>query len=96
MPTSATWLPPLQACAVALEQHVARQEGKPRPGAEPLPPESMPETAPPALEVLCRLFGLSSFERSVVVLCAGVELDAAFASLCAVRAVRSRSVLSDV
>jgi hypothetical protein len=73
----------LSGVRAALEQHVARQEGKPLPGAEPPPPEAMPDTAPPALEVLCRLFGLSSFECSVVVLCAGVELDAAFAGLCA-------------
>src|SRR5581483_8319517 len=36
-----------------------------------------------ALEALCRTFSLSSFERDVVLLCAGVELDAAFAGLCA-------------
>ncbi|HEX3151324.1 MAG TPA: ATP-binding protein [Gemmataceae bacterium] len=32
--------------------------------------------------MLCRLFGLSPFERALVVLCAGVELDASFAGLC--------------
>jgi len=37
----------------------------------------------PALEVLVRTFGLSPFERSVLLLCAGMELDAAFAGLCA-------------
>ena len=39
--------------------------------------------APPALETLCVLFGLSSFERNTLMLCAGVELDAAFGALCA-------------
>src|SRR5829696_176850 len=39
--------------------------------------------APPALESLCVLFGLSSFERNTLLLCAGVELDAAFPTLCA-------------
>ena len=39
--------------------------------------------APPALETLCVLFGLSSFERNTLMLCAGVELDAAFRALCA-------------
>ena len=41
---------------------------------------SMP--APPALEQLARAFGLSRFERDVVLLCAGIELEATFASLC--------------
>jgi hypothetical protein len=39
--------------------------------------------APPTLEVLCSTFGLSPFERGVLLLCAGVELDATFALLCA-------------
>lgn len=38
---------------------------------------------PPALEQLCSTFGLSSFERDVLLLCAGMELDAMFPSLCA-------------
>ncbi len=33
---------------------------------------------PPAIERLCALFGLSSFESSVLLLCAGMELHAAF------------------
>ncbi len=36
-----------------------------------------------ALETLCATFGLSTFERSVLLLCAGIELDSAFAPLCA-------------
>ena len=39
--------------------------------------------APPALDVLSGLFGLSAFERSTLLLCAGVELDAALAGVCA-------------
>ncbi len=39
--------------------------------------------APAALEVLCTTFGLSPFERELLLLCAGVELDAAFGDLCA-------------
>jgi hypothetical protein len=38
------------------------------------------EPAPLALDALVRLFGLSAFERDVVLLCAGVELDARFAA----------------
>ncbi|HEY9878110.1 MAG TPA: AAA family ATPase [Leptolyngbyaceae cyanobacterium] len=36
---------------------------------------------PPALETLCRLCHLSPFERDLLLLCAGLELDAAFANL---------------
>ena len=37
---------------------------------------------PPALETLCKLFGLSPFERAVLLMCAGVELDSKFAGVC--------------
>ncbi len=46
-----------------------------------LPP--MPGNAPAALDTLAAHFGLSPFERAIVVLCAGIELDAVFAPLCA-------------
>ena len=39
-------------------------------------------SAPAALTELCETFGLSPFERDVLLLCAGVEFDGAFASLC--------------
>ena len=39
-------------------------------------------TSSPALDSLCELFGLSSFERDLLLLCAGVELDSGLASLC--------------
>ena len=38
---------------------------------------------PPAIERLCRAFGLSRFEKEILLLCAGVELDASFARLIA-------------
>ncbi|MGH8072134.1 MAG: ATP-binding protein [Candidatus Entotheonellia bacterium] len=38
---------------------------------------------PSALDTLCSAFGLSPFERDVLLMCAGIELDAGFASLCA-------------
>jgi hypothetical protein len=38
---------------------------------------------PPALEKLCKLFELSNFERGILLLCAGIELDSKFAALCA-------------
>ena len=50
------------------------------PGHEP---GGVTASAPPALETLCAAFGLSGFERSVLVLCAGLELDSSVAALCA-------------
>jgi AAA+ superfamily predicted ATPase len=43
--------------------------------------ENMP--APAALDTLCTLFGLSTFERNILILCAAMELDSSFAALCA-------------
>ncbi len=37
----------------------------------------------PALDRIAEAFGLSSFERNLLLLCAGVELDPEFAALCA-------------
>jgi hypothetical protein len=39
-----------------------------------------------ALDNLCSTFGLSSFERKALVMCAAIELDGTFASLCALAA----------
>ncbi len=44
---------------------------------------AMPSRA--ALDVLCSSFCLSSFERDILLMCAGVELDSGLASLCAAR-----------
>jgi len=38
---------------------------------------------PAALDTLCTAFALSPFERDVLLMCAGTELDAVFTSLCA-------------
>ena len=38
---------------------------------------------PPAIQTLCSAFGLSSFERKLLLMCAGVELDSRFAALLA-------------
>ena len=38
---------------------------------------------PSALDRLCSMFSLSSFERATLLLCAGIELDTAFAAQCA-------------
>jgi ATPase family associated with various cellular activities (AAA) len=72
-----------------LEQFVQRQEGAEVPQDTPDAPQQrlaviaaeMP--APSALETLCDTFDLSDFERHILLLCAGIELDAAFPRLCA-------------
>lgn len=70
----------------ALERHAARVQGRPLPAAGEAPAameaarRALP--APAALDTLCMAFGLSPFERNVLLLCAGVELDAGFAALC--------------
>ena len=58
-------------------------EPAPKPAPTPMAGELALSSAPPALERLCDAFSLSQFERAIVLLCAGVELDAEFASLCA-------------
>lgn len=47
------------------------------------PPEWSDEKSLPAVDILCSLFRLSQFERSIILLCAGVELFEDFARLCA-------------
>jgi len=52
------------------------------------PPQALKQAtdalpAPSALETLCMAFGLSPFERDILLLCAGIELDSKFASLIA-------------
>jgi hypothetical protein len=37
---------------------------------------------PAAIDVICDLFGLSTFERDLLLLCAGVEMDSQLAALC--------------
>ena len=38
---------------------------------------------PPAIDSLCQLFNLTSFERSLLLLCAGAEMDSQLADACA-------------
>ena len=63
----------------ALERHRSQEpsgEGQPETAGAAGEPDS-------ALNALCQTFGLSPFERDLLVLCAGVELDTGFAALCA-------------
>lgn len=62
-----------------LEQHIARVQG-----ASPTPPQPPAASTPStALQQLCRQLKLSEFERSLLLLCVGVELDSTLAILCA-------------
>jgi hypothetical protein len=49
--------------------------------------------APPALEAVCSAFELSGFERKVLLLCAGAEMDSRFASLFAAAHADARRTL---
>ncbi len=80
----------LQAALFALRAHLERQlqEAPLDPGTETRSEETLGQLAdahhaPPALELLCARFGLSPFERDTLLLCAAVELDSAFAPICA-------------
>ncbi len=64
----------------ALAQHAGRKYEAP-PAALAEIEAAMP--APPALKTVVEMFGLSPFERDLLLLCAGVELEARFAALCA-------------
>ncbi len=65
----------------ALQRHLGQTEGEAEPHFPELTTIKMP--APAALETLVRTFNLSPFERDLLLLCAGLELDAKFAALCA-------------
>jgi hypothetical protein len=65
---------------VALERHVAAAGGG---EAAPEPVEDGAPKCDSALDRLCRIFGLSPFERDTLLLCAGVELSAGWEALCA-------------
>jgi len=54
-----------------------------RPPALPDPPAWPLPDAPPALDALCHAFDLDAFERALLVLCAGVELDGGLGAACA-------------
>ncbi len=62
----------------ALEAHRDRRAVAPPPAG---PPGQSAD--PPAVETLVTLFGLTSFERDVLALCAAVELDPDVPPLCA-------------
>jgi len=67
----------LARVAAALARHA---EVDPPARAADGPPTAMP--APAAIDRVCDAFGLSGFERAVLLMCAGAELDPTIASLC--------------
>jgi len=74
----------LGAVRELLEHHIAHGRGE-GPAARPrITLAQRAEGAPqPALEQLCAAFALSAFERDLLLLCAGAELDGAFPALLA-------------
>src|SRR4029077_1593430 len=76
----------LPAALALVRGALDRHAGGPEPGleaAKALEEAAAAMPAPPALEVVRERFGLSAFERDVLLLCAGVELDSGFAARCA-------------
>ena len=64
----------------------AKDASEPREEKLPAPMES-----PSAIDWLTDLFGLSPFERDLLLLCAGVEMDSQLAALCAAAQGRSQN-----
>ena len=62
-----------------LKRHLA---GEPASAAAMERADDAPEQ-PPAIQHLCDVFGLSAFERNILILCAGVEMDSRLAAQCA-------------
>ena len=80
----------LASVRARLERYIGAQDGAAPDGSDDsaetgddLTPDAAMMSTPPALETLAATFGLSPFERDVLLLCAGVELDSRFAPLCA-------------
>jgi len=74
----------LGAVREALERYTGRADPvDDRRAAEAAMGSNLEIDPPPALEQLCHSFELSCFERNILLLCAGVELDAGFARLVA-------------
>jgi ATPase family associated with various cellular activities (AAA) len=61
------------------DAQASAEEDAPEPGLEPEGDSATKETG--ALEMLCATFGLSAFERKILLMSAGVELDSRFAGL---------------
>jgi hypothetical protein len=88
MTTETTWAEANQRYLMAALERVRRAvrdhtaAGEPVGHDEPPPAPEWELDIAPALERLSAAFGLSTFERDLLLLCAGVELDTSFAALC--------------
>lgn len=105
MSAAHTWEEANQICLMAelaevragLEKLLARPEA-PNATGPAVPPPTAEEvrstmTTPPALETLCATFGLTPFERQILLMCAGAELDSRFAGLYLAASKETRSTL---
>ncbi|MEW5861527.1 MAG: ATP-binding protein [Cyanobacteriota bacterium] len=68
----------------ALERQAAKMRGEEKGQEEDFPPLTWNLSPLAGLEQLCKTFGLSDFERDILLLCVGMELDPSFPSLCAI------------
>jgi len=73
----------LDAVRGLLEGRAEGRAGTPLPAEDDAHGVTRPTNPPAALETLCKVFGLSPFERAVLLMCAGMELDSKFAGVCA-------------
>lgn len=75
----------VRACLERYANHRDSHEADPVADSEPVAASNDFENFDPipALELVVRSFGLSTFERAILVLCAGIELDSSLAALCA-------------
>src|ERR1700722_16776166 len=79
--------PWIEANQTLLVQEFARLKGLFGPESSRVPSANLSQARaalpiPAAIDRLCELFGLSAFERDVILLCAGVEMDSTIAALC--------------
>jgi SpoVK/Ycf46/Vps4 family AAA+-type ATPase len=75
----------LAACIRDIKAQIKKQtcSAENQPPDEPLKSPTWVLSKPPAINNLCMLFGLSKFERDIILLCAAVELDSEGAQLVA-------------
>lgn len=73
----------LMIAIAQVRQALERKAGQTVNITKPPPTISQPSDNS-ALEQICHTFGLSTFERDILLMCAGIELDSSFAGLCAI------------
>jgi SpoVK/Ycf46/Vps4 family AAA+-type ATPase len=66
----------------SLRRYIARTDEDAGKSIEEQVPPGWTGPSPPAIEVVSRLFGLSAFEKSLLLLCAAFDLDSEVAKLC--------------